>query len=127
MRYFFMNGYRWQVVFVNPVSPKLVDRTGTARVATTDPLTRCVYLSSSLRGSFLTKVFVHELGHVAIVSFDLMGDIHRMVRPEYWIDAEEWVCNFIADYGMAIFSTAYSVLGRDAIRYLPQQIERMIA
>lgn len=50
-----------------------------------------------------------------------------MVRPEYWIEAEEWVCNFIADYGMMIFESLYQVLGDDALRYLPYELSRLIA
>lgn len=50
-----------------------------------------------------------------------------MVRPEYWIEAEEWVCNFIADYGMMIFESLYHVLGDDALRYLPYELSRLIA
>lgn len=127
MRAFFMNGYRWRVIFVKPGSSKLVDRTGKKTVATTDPLTYTVYLSAGLSGDYLTRVLIHELGHCAIVSFGLFDDIHRMVRPRYWIEAEEWVCNFIADYGMRIFSAAYSILGDSAIAYVPRGIERMMA
>lgn len=104
----------------------LVDRTGTRTVATTDPKTKCVYLSSTLQGDFLTQVLIHELGHCALVSFNLLDDIHKMVRPEYWIDAEEWVCNFIADYGLKIFSAAYSILGEDAWTYIPYELEKFI-
>lgn len=50
-----------------------------------------------------------------------------MVRPEYWIEAEEWVCNFIADYGMRIFYIAYQVLGDEALEYLPYELERLVA
>lgn len=44
-------------------------------------------------------------------SFDLLRDIHRMVHPEYWLEAEEWVCNFIADYGLLIFSCLDAIDG----------------
>lgn len=122
-----MNGYEWRIQFVDKNSSKLVDRTGKHTVATTDPKTKCVYLSKELYGDFLARVLIHELGHCAIVSFGLIFDIRRMVRPEYWIEAEEWICNFIADYGLTIFSIAYSELGYDAIRYIPQAVERFVA
>lgn len=127
IRSFFMNGYRWRVIFVKPGSEKLIDRTGRRTVATTDPSTGYIYLSAGLSGDFLTHVLIHELGHCAIVSFGLLPDIHRMVKPAYWIDAEEWICNFIADYGMRIFSTARTVLGDQAIACVPVEIERMMA
>ena len=125
MNRFTMNGYLWRVCFVDNDDPMLVDRTGELTVATTDPTTLRVYISNDLDGSFLTRVLIHELGHCAMFSFGLLDDIHRMVQPRYWIEAEEWICNFIADYGMKIFSTAYRVLGDRAIEIIPYEIERI--
>lgn len=122
-----MNGYAWEVCFVAPDDPMLVDRTGTLTVATTDPQTLCVYLSEDLEGGFLNKVLIHELGHCALFSFNLLEDIHRMVYPDRWIEAEEWICNFIANYGMKIYQAAYEVLGDNALYLIPQEIERFVA
>lgn len=124
---FYMNGYLWKVIFVDPNSDLLVDRTNTLRIATTDPVTYCVYLSNALEGELLNKVLIHELGHCTMVSFNLLEDIHRMVKRKYWIEAEEWVCNFIADYGFRIFSVAYSILGEDAWLFVPYELERLVA
>lgn len=124
--YFYMNGYLWKVIFVEPSNPMLMDRTGTQTVATTDPNTFTVYLSNALNGSFATRVLIHELGHCALFSFDLIKDIRRMVKPEYWIEAEEWVSNFIADYGRLIFSTAYHIMGDDAWMFIPRELEKII-
>lgn len=124
---FTMNGYLWRICFVAHDDPMLVDRTGEVTVATTDPRTLCVYISEELDGLFLTRVLVHELGHVTMYSFDLVGDIHRMVEPRYWVEAEEWVCNFIADYGMKIFSTAYRIMGDRALTVVPHELERLVA
>lgn len=111
MRYFVMNGRVWKVVYVRSDDPYLIDRSGNLTVATTDPATSCVYLSDELEGDYLNRVFLHELGHVAMVSYDLLPAIHAMVRPKYRIEMEEWICNFIADYGFTIFSTAAEILG----------------
>lgn len=124
---FTMNGYEWQVRFVDPGDPTLVDRTGEMRVATTDPDEMCVYVSADLSGEFLCRVLVHELGHAALFSFGLLEDIRRMVLPAYWVEAEEWVCNFIADYGMTIFDSARDILGEDALYVVPPEIERLVA
>lgn len=105
----------------------LVDRTSTRTVATTDPGTGCVYISNDIHGEFLLRVLLHELGHCAMVSFDLLYDIHKMVKPRYWVRAEEWVCNFIADYGLTIFNIAFSVLGYEAFQIVPKELERFIA
>ena len=114
------------VKFVDPTSLELVDRTGKQRVATTDPNTFCIYLSNNLRGDFLNTVFIHELGHCVMVSYNLLYEIHKMVKQEFWIEAEEWICNFISDYGMQIFKIAYGILGSKAFEILPYEMEIVI-
>lgn len=91
----------------------LVDRTGELRVATTDPRLRTVFLSTELEGAFLYRVLFHELGHCAMISYGLLKDIHRMVHPNHWIEAEEWICNFIADFGPIIFTAAQDIHSLD--------------
>lgn len=127
MNSFYLNGYLWRIRYVDRNDPMLIDRTGSWTVATTDPKTGYIYLSNELSGDFLNRVLIHELGHCTMFSFGLLTDIHRMVYPEYWVEAEEWVCNFIADYGRKIFEITYSVLGEEAWLYIPGELERMIA
>lgn len=122
-----MNGYVWRIIRVNPHSSYLIDRTNQMRVATTDPRTLCIYLSSDLEGEFLTTVLLHELGHCVIFSYDLLDDIRSVVDPEYWIEAEEWVCNFIADYGRQVFQIAQKTLGDEAWRMVPYELSQLIA
>lgn len=113
--HFYLNGYLWHVERVPDDHEMLVDRFGVKRVATTDPVTRCVYLSESLDGDFLNTVFVHELGHCVIFSYGLLDDLHHMVHHKYWADAEEYLCNFVADYGLAMFVIASDILGDEAL------------
>lgn len=122
-----MDGYLWRIKFVNPNDKMLMDRTGKMTLATTDPNLATIFMSRSLSGALLMKVLIHELGHCALVSYGLLDDIHKVVKPEYWILAEEWVCNFIADYGAKIFSIAYSVLGNDAWMFIPYELDKVIA
>lgn len=124
---FSMNGYLWRIKFVNPNDKMLMDRTGKMTLATTDPNLATIFMSRSLSGALLIKVLIHELGHCALVSYGLLDDIHKVVKPEYWILAEEWVCNFIADYGAKIFSIAYSILGNDAWMFIPYELDKVIA
>lgn len=124
---FYMNGDLWRVKIVNPYSPKLVDRTGELKVATTDPISMNVYLSNRLEGDFFNTVLVHELGHCAMISFNLIDYIRSRVQPEYWIEVEEFMCNFIADYGLKIFRTAYDLFGDEAMKLVPIEIERYMA
>lgn len=97
-----MNGIHWVLKYVDPYNPNLIDRTGRLTLATTDPVTKRVYVSNGLRGPMLRKVIMHELGHCALISYNLLDDVHRMVRPEYILEAEEALCNFIADFGLRI-------------------------
>lgn len=127
MKSFVMNGDLWSVKIVHPGNPMLIDRTNRRRVATTSPENMTVYLSGYLDGPFKIRVLIHELGHCALYSFNLLPIIHRVVPPKYWIDAEEWVCNFIADYGLIIFRSAYRILGDNAWMQIPSYIERLIA
>ena len=115
---FVMNGYFWHVYFVNPSSSLLIDRTCSRRVATTDANTLCIYLSEELRDGFLKTVLIHELGHAAMFSYGLLSVIHSFVRPSQWIEAEEWICNFIANYGDEIFNIANDILSPSL--YLPR-------
>ncbi len=124
---FTMNGFYWEVLFVDQNNSMLVDRTNRFRVATTDPETGRVYLSNRLRGDFLMTVFLHELGHCALYSFGLLDEIHSMVYPRYWIKMEEFICNFLADFGFRIFKTAYATLGYDAWKKIPKEFERLMA
>lgn len=124
---FTMNGDLWDVDLVSPNDKMLVDRTGALTVATTDPAHHKVYLSWELRGDFLMTVFVHELAHCAMISYRLIDQIHIMVKPKYWIKMEEFICNFLADFGLQIFKTAYSVMGYDAWKLIPKEFEKRIA
>lgn len=101
----------WRIQYVDYNDPILVDRTGKATVAVTDLETMTVYISDQISGEFLTKVLIHEIGHCIIFSFRLLDDIHQMVHPRYWVEAEEWLCDFVADYGVYILQTL-KLIGR---------------
>lgn len=122
---FFMNGERWQIRFVSANDPSLVDRTDRLTVGTTDPETHVVALSKELTGDRLMTVFLHELGHCALYSFGLLDEIHQMTRPRYWIEMEEFICNFLADFGFRIFKIAFSKLGYDAWKLIPGEMEKI--
>lgn len=124
IKQFRLCGDIWNVKFVGPHDPILIDRQNILTIGVTDPATMTIYLSDRLRGELLNRVFIHELGHATLFSSGLIADIHRMVKKNYWIEAEEWVCNFIADYGREIFGAAYAVLGDQAIYIVPKQIEK---
>lgn len=121
MNSFILNGLVWRVETVDSDSPYLIDRTHQYKLATTDPNTLTVYLSDRIPESMADRVLIHEIGHCVIFSYDLFDIIHEMVKPEYWIDMEEWICNFLADYGFMAYSIAKS------IHMVPAELEKLVA
>ena len=81
-----------------------------------------MYISRAIPYNMRERVLIHELGHCALFSFNLLEEIHAMCYPSKWHDVEEWVCNFIADYGHTIFQTGQSLL-----EDIPHEIERLVA
>lgn len=110
MMQFTMNGRLWRVVRTDPMNPELIDRTGTQRVATTNPVNGMIFLSRALQGEFLRTVLIHELGHAAMISYGLLQEIHGMTKPEYWVEMEETICNVLADYGTEILNITENYL-----------------
>ena len=75
----------------------------------------------------LQRVLIHEISHCALISFDLLPYIHKIVKPQYWYEVEEWLCNFISDYGLSICNTANSVLFDDVLETILREFERLIS
>lgn len=107
-----IGGDAWWIVAVDPGDPRLWDRTGSARIATTDPGTRSVYVSRELHGPFLDRVLLHEAAHCAMVSYGLLEGLHRIVPEESWVDVEEWACNFLANYGGEVLQAVSAAMTR---------------
>lgn len=124
---FYMNGDWWSVRWTDPTDPILVDRTGSLTVAVTDTDSMTIYLSNELRGSFLTTVVLHELSHAMMISYGYLEQIHRYCKKRYWVDMEELIANLIAQQAKEIFQRAYDIVGDDAIRFVPYELERMVA
>ena len=99
LKQFFMNGDLWRVRFVAPHDNVLIDRTGQRTLAVSDYSTMTISIVNNLNGELLNRVFIHELGHCVMFSYGLLPELHRMIKKRYWVDAEEFVCNILADYG----------------------------
>lgn len=96
-------------------------------MATTDPSRQMIFLSNRLEGDFRVRVLLHELSHVVLFSYGLTNVIHRHVNPRDWIFAEEWICNFMADYGYIVFQAAYDILGEDALPIVTDEMIKAIS
>ena len=127
LKQFFMNGDLWRVRFVAPHDNVLIDRTEKRTLAVSDYSTMTISIASNLHGELLNRVFIHELGHCVMFSYGLLPELHRMVKKRYWVDAEEFVCNILADYGQFVICTARDVLGNQFTYVSPVGMERMIA
>ena len=122
MTYFSMGEFLWKVELASPNDSILCDQNGNYTLGVTDPNTLTVYLSSALSEDDKIRVLLHELGHCAIYSFGLKQDIERMVKPEWRDYAEEWICNYVADYARFIFESAYQVLGDIVWSYISNRM-----
>ena len=40
------------------------------------------------------RVLIHEICHCVLYIYGLLYDIRKAVKKDYWILAEEWICNF---------------------------------
>lgn len=127
LKQFYMNGYLWRVRFVSPHDNVLIDRTGKRTLAVSDYSTMIISIASNLHGELLNRVFIHELGHCVMFSYGLLPELHRMVKKRYWVDAEEFVCNILADYSHFVIGTARDILGNKFTYVAPVGAERMIA
>lgn len=110
---FEMNGTVWEVQYLDPNDTRLIDRTGDFKLGVTDPVANRIYLNVEITPNTLvwTRVIRHELSHCVLLSYDLLGTLHKYVKKRYWRLAEEELCNFIADYSEFINDlTAYLAL-----------------
>jgi hypothetical protein len=127
LRQFYMNGDLWRVQFVSPHDSVLIDRTGNRTLGVSDYSTHIISIANNLYGELLNRVFIHELGHCVMFSYGLLPELHRMVKKRYWVDAEEWCCNLLADYSCFVIGTARDILGNQFTYVAPIGAERMIA
>lgn len=124
LKSFTVNGIEWTLVPVEPDNTQLLDELGNYRLTITDfPKRKFTILRSGLWIVILTKtlkrsgkrksnineaigrdydirVLIHEICHCVLYSYGLLYDIHKAVKKDYWILAEEWICNFLYDYGL---------------------------
>ena len=102
----------WKVLVVPPFDPRLLDRTGTFRVATTDPATRTVSISAELSPPMLDKVLLHEAAHVITRAYGLLDQLRSFLPRDLWVPVEEWSARLLEDYGVESTLISSEALGR---------------
>ena len=107
-----INGETWKVLRVGGEDPRLVDRTGRLRLATTDPETRTIHISSDLTPPLLDQVVLHEVAHAITVSWDMLGRLRAGIPPDSWVHVEEWSAKLVEDHALEAVEKASQILGR---------------
>lgn len=106
MRPFVINGEAWRVTRVSAGDPRLVDWTGTERVATTDPESRTVYVNDTLVPPLLDRVMLHEVAHAIVASWGLRGSGRE------WSGVDEWGAQLVENHSLEALEAASTALGR---------------
>ena len=127
LRQIYMKGDLWRVQVVPSQDDVLIDRTGSRTLGVSDYSTHIISIANNLHGELLNRVFIHELGHCVMFSYGLLPELHRMIKKRYWVDAEEFVCNILADYGQFVIRTTRDILGNQFTYVSPVGMERMTA
>lgn len=112
MRPFVVNGQVWGVARVPAGDPRLIDRTDTQRLATTDPRTRTVYVSEDVVPPLLDRVMLHEVAHAVTISWGLLAGLRQRLPRRFWVDAEEWAAQLVENHAIEAVRAASESLGR---------------
>lgn len=117
MRPIVINGDVWMVIRVQAGDPRLIDRTGMSRLATTDPKSRTISISESVRPPLLDKVMLHEVAHAITVSWGLLPQVRSDALRGDIIGVEEWSAQLIENHAIEAIRAASDVLGRSVCIY----------
>ena len=101
----------WGVIRVSPGDPLLVDRTGTRRVATTDPANRVIRISEEVMPPLYDRVLLHEAAHATMVEHGVTDLLSQL--PTAWrIATEELLAWFLETHGLEVVDAVSASLGR---------------
>ena len=103
---FYLNGINWKIKFVSSKSNDLKREDGSITLGVCDNNVKCIYLSNSLKGYLLERVFIHELTHAWIFSYNFY----------LTLEEEEFICEFVSLYSRDILKTADSLISECAFR-----------
>ena len=112
MRPFVTNGQVWRVIRVAAGDPRLVDRTMTSRLATTDPATRTIAIDERVEPPLLDRVMLHEVAHAITVSHGLLADMRQKALRGDLTGVEEWAAQLVENHAMEAIKATSEALGR---------------
>lgn len=112
MRPIVINGQLWRVIRVPAGDPRLFDRTGTERLATTDPTDKTIAVSEEVGPDLVDKVMLHEVAHAITVSWGLLPTMrHKALRGDLR-GLEEWSAQLVENHALEAVKAASEALGR---------------
>lgn len=106
------NGDYWRVIRVSPGDPRLIDRTGKERLATTDPVSKTISVSEAVKPPLLDQVMLHEVSHAVGISSGATARLRGIIPSDYWIGVEEWAANMTELYAIESIGITSRILGR---------------
>lgn len=99
---FNINGVHWNIYFVDPSHPMLYRSDGSLTVGSCNNVTKTIYLSDMLEGTFLRKVLCHEITHAAMFSYGV----------KLTLEQEELLADLLATYGNEIISVTNKIFNK---------------
>lgn len=111
MRPLVIRGNVWRVVRVSPGDPFLIDRTGTLRIATTDPTTKTIRISKAILPPMFDQVYLHEAAHAAMIETNLPELLSVGGKSDTTL-TEELLAWFLESYSVEIINAVNESLGR---------------
>ena len=112
MRSFVTNGETWRGVRVPAGDPRLIDRTGEPRLATTNPRGRTISISETVQPPLLDRVLLHEIAHAITMSWGLLPRMRSEAMRGDMTGLEEWSAQLVENHAIEAIQAAREVLGR---------------
>lgn len=107
-----INGEVWRVIRVAAGDPRLIDRTGQARLGTTSPQGRTIAILDTLEPPMLDRVVLHEVAHAVTISWGMLPVLHSYAMRGDLTGLEEWAAQLVENHSIEAVEAARIVLGR---------------
>lgn len=110
MSAFIVNGEAWGIVRVKSGDPRLIDRTNHYRLATTDPITKNIYIDVNVTPPLLDRVLLHEVAHAITISYGIIDNLHIILPSYLWTTVEEIIAQIVENFSIeAVIITSGSL------------------
>lgn len=95
----FINGFKWNVLFVHAKNSMLMRSDNTYALGVTDRNEQYIAINKHLYGNLAYKVLVHEICHAICLSYGIYMSVEE----------EERLCDFVATHGSEAFELAEEI------------------